>query len=181
MARDHGSGRTGAVPWCAKLAGMSDYRQTASAFRDMAHRIVWCTAATVDRQGRPRSRVLHPLWEWEGDRLVGWIATSPTPVKRADLATSAHLSCNYWGPSHDTCLADCRAGWHFDDDTRVRIWDAFKAAPAPVGYDPAIIPGWSGGPVSDTFAALRLEPYRLRVFPGTALLGQGGEVLHWSE
>ena len=36
----------------------------APAFVDMAHRIVWCTAATVDRANRPRSRVLHPIWEW---------------------------------------------------------------------------------------------------------------------
>ena len=160
---------------------MSDYSATATAFQEMAHRIVWCSAATVDRHGRPRSRILHPLWGWEDDRLVGWIATGPTPVKKADLDASAHLSCNYWAPSHDTCVADCTAEWYFDDDTRVRIWDAFKDAPAPVGYDPAIVPGWSGGPTSDAFAALRIEPYRLRVFPGTALLGQGGEVLHWSK
>ena len=29
-------------------------------------------------------------------------------------------------------------------------------------------------------ASLRLEPYRLRVFPGSVLLGEGGEVLRWS-
>ena len=28
-----------------------------------AHRIVWCGVATVDRRGRPRSRILHPIWE----------------------------------------------------------------------------------------------------------------------
>ena len=27
---------------------------------------------------------------------------------------------------------------------------------------------------------LRLEPYRLRVFPGSVLLGEGGEVLRWA-
>jgi hypothetical protein len=158
---------------------MTEYVATATAFREMAHRIVWCSAATVDRQGRPRSRVLHPWWEWEGDRLVGWIATGPTPAKRSDLAASPYMSCNYWGPSHDTCVAECRAAWHIDDETRTRIWNAFKDAPAPVGYDPAMIPGWDG-PTSPRFAALRLEPYRLRVFPGTVLLGRGGEVRRWS-
>lgn len=29
------------------------------------------------------------------------------------------------------------------------------------------------------FAVLKLEPWRLRVFPGTVLMGQGGEVLNW--
>ena len=40
----------------------------APAFVDMAHRIVWCTVATVDASGAPRTRVLHPVWEW---RTVG--------------------------------------------------------------------------------------------------------------
>src|SRR5207245_371477 len=62
---------------------MSALEQVAPTFVDMAHRIVWCSAATVDHQGRPRSRILHPLWEWDGAELVGWIATGPTPTKRA--------------------------------------------------------------------------------------------------
>ena len=36
---------------------------TAPAFVEIAHRIVWATAATVDPQGRPWTRVLHPIWE----------------------------------------------------------------------------------------------------------------------
>jgi len=92
------------------------------------------------------------------------------------------VSCSCWTDNHDTCSAECRAVWHFDDATRVRVWDLFKNAPAPVGYDPAIIPAWDG-PTSESFAVLRLEPWRLRVFPGTVLLtaGQVGEVLVWQE
>ena len=48
---------------------MSDYRATGDAFRAMAHEIVWCTVATVGPDDRPRTRVLHPFWEWEGERL----------------------------------------------------------------------------------------------------------------
>src|SRR5262245_34801160 len=109
----------------------------------MAHGIVWCSAATVDARGRPRSRVLHPIWIWDGKTLVGWVATGPTPTKRAHLAASAHLSASYWAPSHDTCVAECRAALVLDDATRTWLWDHFKSAPAPVGYDPAIVPGWS--------------------------------------
>ncbi|MAT83921.1 MAG: pyridoxamine 5-phosphate oxidase [Gammaproteobacteria bacterium] len=157
---------------------MASLEQTAPAFVEMAHRIVWCSAASVDRQGRPRSRVLHPLWQWDGKRLSGWIATGPTPTKRAHLAASPYLSLNYWEPGQDTCVAECRAEWAFDEATRRQVWEAFKQAPAPVGYDPAMIPGWDG-PTSDTFAALHLTPWRLRVFPGSLLMGQGGEVLTW--
>jgi hypothetical protein len=39
---------------------MSDLSSVAPAFVEMAHRIVWATVATVDSQGRPRSRILHP-------------------------------------------------------------------------------------------------------------------------
>lgn len=158
---------------------MSTLAETAPAFVEMAHRIVWCSVATVDARGRPRSRVLHPIWQWDGDDLVGWIATGPTPVKRAHLAGSPNVSCNYWSPDHDTCVAECRAEWAFDDETRTMVWDLFANGPAPVGYDPSMIPVWDG-PTSDAFAALRLDPWRLRVFPGTMLLEQRGEVLTWA-
>jgi hypothetical protein len=156
---------------------MTELRDIAPDFVGMAHRIVWCSAATVDAAGRPRSRVLHPLWEWNGEALVGWIATSPSPVKLAHLAHSPHISCTYLATNHDTCTADCAASWAPDE--HVRIWEAFKHAPAPVGYDPAIIPPWRDGPTSPAFAVLRLEPWRLRVMPGTAMLGGGGEVRSW--
>ena len=100
---------------------MNSLAATAPAFVAMAHRIVWCNVATVDAKGRPRSRVLDPIWQWE---------------------------------------------------------DLLRNGPAPVGYDPAMIPGWTG-PTAATFAALKLEPWRLRVFPGTVLLGKGGDVLTW--
>jgi hypothetical protein len=37
-----------------------------------------------------------------------------------------------------------------------------------------------GSPTSETFAVLKLDPWRLRVFPGTVLYGSGGEVLTWA-
>jgi hypothetical protein len=159
---------------------MNELKVVAPAFIEMAHRIVWCSAASVDSHGRPRSRVLHPIWQWDDSSMVGWIATSPTPIKRAHLQKSPYLSLNYWAPSHDTCVAECRVSWAFDDATRSKVWDLFLHAPEPVGYDPAIVPAWER-PTSDAFAVLRLEPWRLRVFPGTVLLGQGGEILTWQE
>jgi hypothetical protein len=159
---------------------MHELTQVAPAFIEMAHRIVWASVATVDRRGRPRSRILHPIWQWDGERLVGWIATSPTPTKRAHLDNHPYASVNYWTPTHDTCVAECRAELLTDGATSVMVWELFKTGPEPVGYDPAIVPTWPG-PTSDAFAALRLEPWRLRVFPGSVLMGQGGTVLKWSE
>jgi hypothetical protein len=159
---------------------MHELNRVAPAFVEMAHRIVWSSAASVDARGRPRSRILHPIWEWDGIQLRGWVGTEATPIKRAHLEASPFLSLSYWAPSQDTCTAECRASWALDDATRERVWRLFAEAPAPVGYDPAIIPGWDG-PTSDVFAALRLDPWRLRVFPGTVLMGRGGTVLAWRE
>ena len=158
---------------------MSELRTVAPAFVEMAHRIVWASVATVDAQDRPRSRVLHPIWEWDGTQLVGWVATSADSVKAGDLAAHPHASVNYWAPDQDTCTAECGARMVLDDDVRTWLWERFKTAPEPVGYDPAIIPPWSDGPTGPAFAALRLVPYRLRVMPGTVMTRGEGEVLTW--
>ena len=161
---------------------MSELWDVAPNFVAMAHEIVWCTVATVDHQGRPRTRILHPLWEWDGTALTGWIATGPTPTKRSHLAHSPYVSCSYWTDNHDTCTAECRAEWHYDNATCTSVWNKFKNAPPPVGYDPGIVPAWTS-PTAESFAVLRLEPWRLRVFPGTFLTTAGteGEVLVWSD
>lgn len=157
---------------------MNTLSETAPAFLEMAHQIVWASVATVDENGRPRSRILHPIWQWDGEQLTGWIATSPTPPKRAHLQNSPFVSVNYWSPNHDTCVAECHATWAFNDETRQMVWDLFLHGPKPVGYDPRIVPQWTS-PTADAFAALRLDPWRLRIFPGTLLMGQGGKVLNW--
>ena len=142
---------------------MADLSDIAPAFVEMAHRIVWCTVATVDTKGRPRTRILHPIWEWDGTSLVGWIATGPDSPKAAHLASTPLVSLTYWDPTHDTCTADAEASWHNDEATKSWLWDLYKNAPAPVGYDPAIIPAWAAGPSSAAFGALRLDPTSLRL------------------
>ncbi len=68
-----------------------------------------------------------------------------------------------------------------DDDTRRYVWDLFLNGPPPVGYDPRIVPAWTS-PTADAFAVIRLEPWRLRVFPGSTF-GSGGvdQVVVWRE
>ncbi|WP_040492340.1 pyridoxamine 5'-phosphate oxidase family protein [Ilumatobacter nonamiensis] len=158
---------------------MSPLSVTAPAFVDMAHRIVWATVATISPSGQPRTRVLHPIWEWDGDRLHGWIGTFPHSPKAADLAHDSRVSVTYWSPEQDTCTADCDSVWETSPDERSAAWDRFARGPEPVGYDPAMIPGWTSAE-SPEFGVLRLEPTRLRVFPGTMLLQGTGDVLTWS-
>jgi hypothetical protein len=150
----------------------------APSFIDMAHRIVWCTAATVDTKGRPRGRILHPIWEFDGTHLRGWIATSPLSLKSKHLAKTPSISLTYWSANHDTTTAECDAAFDPSDDARTALWDRLKNGPAPVGYDPAIIPGWDS-PQSPGFGALVLDPWFIRVMPGTVMLAGQGDVLTW--
>ncbi|TPG25650.1 pyridoxamine 5'-phosphate oxidase family protein [Mycolicibacterium hodleri] len=158
---------------------MTPLDQIAPAFRDMAHSIVWASVATVDREGRPRTRILHPIWQWDDSELFGWIATVPSPVKRAHLDAHREMAVSYWTPSQDTCSAECAVQWHTDDETCRQVWDRFANGPEPVGYDPHIIPMWSDGATSEHFAVLRLTPYRLRVMPGAVMTAGEGEPLTW--
>lgn len=139
-------------------------------FLETAHRIVWCTVATVDSRGRPRSRILHPYWEFDGEELTGWIVTRPTPVKVRHLATTPYVSCSYWDPTQDVAIADCHAEWIAEVPTRQRVWELYRAAPEPLGFD-----FWSvfpDGPAGDTVALLRLTPYRLRITDVDTLSGR---------
>ena len=57
----------------ATVAGLDE---VAPAFVEMANRMVYCTLATVDRRGRPRSRIVHSLWSGTDRRWsVGWPAS----------------------------------------------------------------------------------------------------------
>lgn len=148
---------------------MSDLAAVAPKFVAMAQQIVWCTVATVDGRKRPRSRVLHPIWEFDGSNLVGWIATAKTTLKVENMNASPNVSCNHWTPAQDTCVAKCAAQWVEDKDTKHHVWDLFVNGPEPVAYDPSMIPGWDNAD-SEGFNPLRLDPWLLRVMPGSSLM-----------
>jgi hypothetical protein len=147
----------------------------AEPFVAIAHRVVWASVASVDTRGRPRSRVMHPIWERDGDTLTGWVVSRPTPVKLAHLARTPYLTCTYWDPSHDVAVADCAADWVDDPATAEQVWQLFKAAPEPLGYD-----YWSvfpDGPGSGQSRVIRLTPYRIRITGIATLSGQTAPIL----
>ena len=74
-------------------------------FEARTRRIVWCTAATVDRRGRPRTRVLHPIWE----NATGWVATGRHSLKERHLAGNPYVSLSYWDAQQKQVYADCEA------------------------------------------------------------------------
>jgi hypothetical protein len=134
------------------------------AFVAVAHRVVWATVATVDGRGRPRSRVMHPIWQRPADGaddgLVGWVFTRPTPLKLAHLSGAPYVSCAYHDTTtYDVAVAECDAVLVDDPDVRRAVWDLFANGPEPVGYDPRIL--GAADPSDPAITVLRMDPWRL--------------------
>ena len=136
---------------------VASFSEIEEEFNRRVQRIVWCTAATVDRQGRPRTRILHPIWEG----ATGWIATGRRSLKEKHLAGNPHLSLTYWDPQHQQIYADCKAEWVDEAAEKRRIWDLYKNTPPPLGYDPGMI--WQAGPDDASYGLLKLTPWRIEI------------------
>jgi Pyridoxamine 5'-phosphate oxidase len=67
--------------------------------------IVYCTVTTVDAQGRPRSRVMHPIFEVVDGEPLGWAVTDRSPVK------TRHLAANPTCPAHIGVQRRTRSIW----------------------------------------------------------------------
>ena len=114
---------------------VSSFSEIEKEFIERVHSIVWCNVATVDGRGRPRSRLLHPIWEG----MTGWIATHRQSHKSRHLAHNPYVSLAYITDIHRPVYVDCRASWVDDLAEKARIWDLFKATPPPMGFDPVIV------------------------------------------
>ena len=111
------------------MAEVASFGEIAEEFNARVSRIVWCTFTTVDRKGRPRSRLLHPMW----DGSTGWIATGRDSFKAKHIAKNPYVSVSYWDQQHQQVLAECRAEWVNDPVEKQRVWELYKAAPQPYG------------------------------------------------
>ena len=119
--------------------------------------------STVDADGRPWTRVLHPIWEWDSDTLTGsHVATSPRSPKAGHLATNQLVSLTYWHPSHDTCTADCAATW---EDSEAR------AAAAHGACSRTVLNRWATTPASCRAGSLRR--HRISASCASSLTGCG--------
>ncbi|GAA0985007.1 pyridoxamine 5'-phosphate oxidase family protein [Acrocarpospora macrocephala] len=130
--------------------------------------IVYATMTTVDQKGRPRARVLIPIWELVADHPIGWLATYKTPVKTAHLAANPHTTFSYWSPRQNAVSVDTVAEWVDDLDTKRHVWDLYrKTSPPGAGYDLGRF--WREGPTDPQLQVLALRPWRIQVIRGTDL------------
>ena len=136
---------------------VASFAEIEEEFMKRVSRIVWCTVATVDRQGRPRSRILHPIWEGS----TGWIATGRQSFKAKHLGSNPYVSLCYWDPQHQQVYVDCKADWEDDIEEKRRLWELYKSTPPPVGYDLAMF--WKS-PEDPTLGLLKLTPWRIELW-----------------
>jgi general stress protein 26 len=138
------------------MADVQNFADLEAEFIERVHRVVWCNMATVDRQGRPRSRIMHTIWEG----ATGWTATRRSSYKNRHLADNPYGSLAYIGDTTRPVYADCHAVWADDLATKQHVWNLFASTPKPVGYDPAPIFIAADHP---SFGVLRLTPWRIAV------------------
>lgn len=146
----------------SEQAELSDVRDLA---RPIIERVVWATVATVGPDGAPRTRLMHPVWFWDGGTPSALVSARPTPLKIAHVAAQPAVSCFYWDPAHDTVAIDARAEW-VPAAHRSQAWERIRGVAEPVGFDPALI--WPGGPDSDDCGFLHLTAHRIVGTPAGA-------------
>ncbi len=127
---------------------------------------VWCTMATADRAGRPRTRIVHPVWELDAGAAVGWLGTRTGTPKLRHLEANPWASLLYWDPRHQQVSIDVAVTVHTDDATCERVWALMASHPEPYGFDPT--PMWPDGATGAGFTVLRFDPMRISVFGNPA-------------
>lgn len=136
---------------------VATFDDLAAEFHRRVSRIVWCTLATVAPDGRPWTRVLHPIWE----ASTGWIATTRHGLKGRHLAREPRVSLTYWDAAQDVVTVHATAAWVGDAPTREHVWQLYRTTPPPLGYDPGDF--WPAGPNDPAFGLLRLRPTRIDI------------------
>jgi general stress protein 26 len=120
------------------------------------HAAVWCSVATVDASGRPRSRLLHTIWEGP----TGWIATRRHSPKARDLERNPYVSLAYVADVVYPVYVEGAAQWDDKLASKQHVWDLFAQATPPLGYDPEPIYGTVDAP---DYGVLRITPFRVEL------------------
>ena len=127
---------------------------------------VYCAMTTVDRKNRPRSRMMHPIW----DGPIGWVISWPESHKAKHLQHNPAVSLAYIQDRDKPVYVDGAAEWVDTIEEKLRIWELHKATPPPLGFDPQ--PHY-GTIEHRYYGLLRITPWRIE------LANLGGEPQIW--
>ena len=138
------------------MVDVASFDEIVAEFSARVARIVWASMSTIDRKGRTRMRIVHPIW----DGPTGWISTRSDSFKRKHLATNPHVSLSYWDPQMQMVYVDAEASWADKAADKERLWKLFGETPPPLGYDLATI--WKD-PTDPGYGLLKLTPWRIEI------------------
>jgi general stress protein 26 len=135
---------------------VESFEEIEQEFIERVHGVVWCNMATEDTQGRLRSRILHPIWEGQ----TGWVITRRHSLKAKHLAQNPYVSLAYVADVARPVYVDCVAEWADEPEARSHVWELYRAAPPPLGYDPDVL---YQGMDQSTLGILKFTPWRIEV------------------
>lgn len=138
------------------MATITNFSELEQEFISRVHKMVWCNVCTIDTKNRPRSRVLHPIWEGS----TGWIATGRHTLKTKHLDNNPNVSLAYIENPLKPVYAECTAEWVDDMTEKQRLWDLFGNTPPPIGYNLAQFFQNVDNP---GYGLLKLTPWRIEV------------------
>lgn len=155
------------------------YADIAEELHQRTSRIVWASAATIDRRDRTRIRILHPVWEGQ----ICWIGTNPRGLLSKHLAERPYMSLSYVngfleGEGTEQVYVDCTTEWVEDPAEKRRVWEYTKSLPKPVGHDPAVSFDSFDSP---KYGLLRLTPWRIEIGSLTPSDGWKQQIWHADE
>lgn len=133
---------------------VTSFSEIESEFIERAHSTVWCNVATIDTKNRVRSRLLHPIWE----NATGWVGTRRNSLKAKHIAHNPYVSLAYIADVVKPIYVECFAQWEDDREVRHHIWELFRSAQPPLGFDFGTI---FGDPDNAEFGLLKLTPWRI--------------------
>jgi Pyridoxamine 5'-phosphate oxidase len=127
-----------------------------SDFMKRIQEAVYCSMATIDRRGRPRSRIMHPIW----DGSIGWVISWPESHKAKHLEDNPYVSLAYIYDKNKPVYVDALAEWIDAEGEKHRIWELHRMTPPPLGFDPQ--PHY-GSIHHKYYGLLRLTPWRIEL------------------
>lgn len=145
-------------------------------FHAVVSKIIWPSMTTIDRRGRPRTRIVHPVW----DGATGYVVTARGALKVKHLEQQSpyvalcYVDLEGINPAAHQVYVECKAELIDEVEEKKRIWELFKSQPEPYGYDPALF--FPAGPEDAEIGILKLTPWRLEVFSLAAAMSGGPKV-----
>jgi uncharacterized pyridoxamine 5'-phosphate oxidase family protein len=139
-----------------EITRVASFAEIADEVVERAQRGPYASMATVDPDGRPQTRIVHPVWDGE----IIWISAFPGGPKARHIAANPWVSLAWTTETWTPMYAECRAEYVDEPATKAAAWDTIRSIPEPLGFDPAPI---YGTPDDPRFALLRLTPWKIRL------------------